>query len=66
MEIHTSILVWEIHGQRSLVGYRPRDRRESDRTERLSPAQALPVLFTFSQTRSTVTIIVGLSFEKDG
>ena len=38
METHASILIWEIHGQRSLVGYRPRDRRESDRTEWLSPA----------------------------
>ena len=34
---HSSILAWRIpHGQRSLVGYSPWDRKESDMTERLS------------------------------
>ena len=32
---HSSILAWETHGQRSLVGYSPWDRRELDMTEQL-------------------------------
>ena len=32
---HSSILPGEFHGQRSLVGYRPWGRKESDTTERL-------------------------------
>jgi len=28
MEAHSSILAWEIHGQRSLVGYSPRGHRD--------------------------------------
>ena len=35
MAIHSSILAWRIHGQRSLVGYSPRGRKESDTNERL-------------------------------
>ena len=35
MATHSSILAWRIHGQRSLVGYSPRGRKESDMTERL-------------------------------
>ena len=33
METHSSILVWRIHGQRSLVGYSPWGRNESGMTE---------------------------------
>ena len=33
MAIHSSILAWRSHGQRSLVGYSPRGRKESDMTE---------------------------------
>ena len=33
---HSSILAWKIHGLRSLVGYSPWGRKESDTTERLS------------------------------
>ena len=35
MAIHFSTLTWKIHEQRSLIGYSPRGRRESDMTERL-------------------------------
>ena len=35
MAIHSSILAGESHGRRSLVGYSPRGRRESDTTEQL-------------------------------
>ena len=35
MATHSSILAWRIHGQRSLAGYSPRDRKESDMTEQL-------------------------------
>ena len=30
MATHSSILAWEIHGRRSLVGYSPWGRKESD------------------------------------
>ena len=33
MAAHSSTLAWKIHGQRSLVGYGPRDRKKSDTTE---------------------------------
>ena len=32
MASHSSILAWESHGQRSLAGYSPWDRKESDMT----------------------------------
>ena len=35
MATHSSILAGESHGQRSLVGYSPWGRKESDMTERL-------------------------------
>ena len=41
MATHSIILAWKIHGQKSLVGYRPWSCKESDRTEhtgtKLSP-----------------------------
>ena len=39
MAIHSSILAGEVSGQRSLAGYSPWSRKESDRTERLTPHQ---------------------------
>ena len=33
METHSNIPVWEIHGQRGLVGCSPKDREGSDTTE---------------------------------
>ena len=36
MAIHSSILAGEFHGQRSLVGYSPWGRKESDMTEQLT------------------------------
>ena len=33
MATHSSILAWRIHAQRSLVGYCPWDRKESDKIE---------------------------------
>ena len=33
MATHSSVLAWEIHGQRSLVGYSPWGHKESDMTE---------------------------------
>ena len=35
MATHSSILAGESHGRRSLVGYHPRGRKESDMTVRL-------------------------------
>ena len=36
MAAHSSVLAWRIHGQRSLVGYSPWGRKESDTLNRLS------------------------------
>ena len=33
MATHSSIFAWEIQGQKSLAGYNPWGRRESDMTE---------------------------------
>ena len=33
MATHSSILAWKTHGQRSLAGYSPWSRKESDMTE---------------------------------
>ena len=33
MTTHSSILAWEIPGQRSLVGYSPRGSQESDTSD---------------------------------
>ena len=35
MSTHSSILAWESHGQRSLVGYSPWGRKQLDTTEQL-------------------------------
>ena len=42
MEIHSSILCWEIYGQRSLAGSRPWAHKDSDTTEHI---------WTFSYTK---------------
>ena len=36
MAAHVSILAGESHGQRSLAGYSPQGRKESDMTEQLN------------------------------
>ena len=36
MAIHSSILAWESHGQRTLVGYSPWSCKESDITKQLN------------------------------
>ena len=33
---HSSILAWRIHGQKSLEGYSPWGRKESDTTKQLT------------------------------
>ena len=33
MATHSSILAWQFHGQKSLAGYSPGDRKELDMTE---------------------------------
>ena len=35
MATHSSTLAWKIHGRRSMVGYSPWGRKESDMTEGL-------------------------------
>ena len=36
MKTHSSILAGKSHGQRNLMGYSPRGRKESNMTERLN------------------------------
>ena len=36
MATHSSILAWRVHGQRSLAGYSPWGRKESESTEQLT------------------------------
>ena len=47
MAIHSSIIAWKILGQRSLVGYSPWGRKESDTTEGLHLRNSLSPSFTF-------------------
>ena len=44
MAIYSSILAWEIHGQRSLVGCSPWGHKESDMTEQLDMHSQLTML----------------------
>ena len=44
MEFHSSILTWESHGQRSLVGHSPWGRKESDTTEATTGTLLTPLL----------------------
>ena len=44
MATHFSILAWEIHGQRSLVGYSPRGQRDLDTTKWLTHKADVQVL----------------------
>ena len=39
MTIHSSILAWKSHGQRSLVGYSPWGSKELDTIQRLATKQ---------------------------
>ena len=39
MAAHSSILTWEIHGQRRLAGYSPWGHRVLDTTERLNKSK---------------------------
>ena len=41
MATHSSILAGEPHGQRSLAGYSPRGRKDSDTTEQPSATEHL-------------------------
>ena len=41
MATHSTILAWQIHGQRSLTGYSTCSRKESDTTEQLTHALQL-------------------------
>ena len=43
MATHSSILAWEIPGQRSLVGYSLWGRKELDMTERLTLSHTLSI-----------------------
>ena len=44
MAIHSSILAWRIHGQRSLAGYSLWGHKESDMTEPLTILMLFPII----------------------
>ena len=48
MATHSSILAWRIPRPRSLVGYSPWGRKESDMTGRLTLRESLYLICTFS------------------
>ena len=52
---HASIVAWEIHGQRSLVGYSPWGRKESDTTERAHSSSSHKQKSQLSALRLLVT-----------
>ena len=54
MATHCSVLAGKSHGQRSVMGYSPRDCRESDMTERLS-TRAHTHTHTHTHTHLTTT-----------
>ena len=59
MASHLSILTWESHGQRSLVGYSLWDHRESDRTmhaRRVFSSQYRPLTGVKGVTIKTATM----------
>ena len=58
MATHSSILAWEIHGQRILVGYSPRGCKEPDTTEQVTVCidHQMAVYFLF-QSLSTLVYI---------
>ena len=52
METHSSILAWEPHRQRSLVGHSPWSCKELDTTERLSTHTSRPGILAYWPTVS--------------
>ena len=62
MATHSSMLAGEVHGQRSMAGYSPWGRKESDMTERLTLSLFLfflssqPVYFLGLQSHSNRTL----------
>ena len=53
MAIHSSILAWGIHEQRSLTGYSPWGHKEPNTTER----QTLSLISTMSTTLSLLSLL---------
>ena len=49
MAIHSSILAWDIHGQRSLVGYSPWFHRELDMTKHMSTVHKVSLHFRWQE-----------------
>ena len=56
MATHSSILAWEIHGQRSLVGYSPWGHQKSDMTERPSLSSLTCGKCTYCKYTSTIVL----------
>ena len=56
MANYSSILAWEIHGQRSLVGYSPWGHKELDTTERLSLSSLTYGKWTYCKYTNTTIL----------
>ena len=57
MATHSSILAWRIHGWRSLMGYGPLGRKESDTTERLHFHVHIPIVQNKRQHTYTHSLV---------
>ena len=63
MATHSSILVWRIpHGQRSLQGYSPWSRRESDMTEVTEQARSMRACLSTSLIRERGPFLAGILY----
>ena len=52
MATHSSILAWRNHGQRSLAGYSPWGRKESDTTKQLTHTHFIHMGLLYPQSPS--------------
>ena len=67
MATHSSVLAWESHGQRSLVGYSPWGHKESDTTERLHTKMPIftAIVYISLSLFQAIMVIIKLCFLED-
>ena len=58
MAIQSSTIAWKIHGRRSLVGYSPWGRKESDMTEHTFTQYVIQVFSTFFNVLLFMVVVV--------
>ena len=56
MATHSSILAWEVHGQRSLVGCNPRSHKELDKTEHTHLLYYFKCIVTYVMKKTQLNI----------